>query len=74
MDPQELVPIATYREATQAELVRNALETEGIRAVVEGPHQGALTGALGVRLLVQAADAERAQAFVEQHEPGGTDV
>ncbi|HUG91294.1 MAG TPA: DUF2007 domain-containing protein [Planctomycetaceae bacterium] len=74
MDPQELVPIATYLEATQAEIVRNALEAEGIRAVVEGSHQGALTGTVGVRLLVQAADARRARTFVEGHEAGGAEM
>jgi Putative prokaryotic signal transducing protein len=68
MDPQELVPIASYSETTHAEVVRNALEAEGIRSVVEGPNQGAFTGAVQVRVLVQAADAERARAFVEEHE------
>jgi hypothetical protein len=71
MDPQELVPIATYSETTHAELVRNALEAEGIRAAVEGAHQGALTGAVHVRVLVQAADAERAREFIAEHEEGG---
>lgn len=72
MDPQELVPIATYRETTQAEIVRNALEAEGIRCEVEGPHQGALPGALSVRLFVQVADADKARRFIEEHEAGGT--
>ena len=70
MDPQELVAVATYSETAHAEVVRNALEAEGIRAVVEGPNQGSFTGALGVRVLVQATDAERARAFVEEHERG----
>jgi hypothetical protein len=70
MDPQELVAVATYPETAHAEVVRNALEAEGIRAVVEGSHQGAFTGAVAVRVLVQAADAERATAFIEEHERG----
>jgi hypothetical protein len=71
MDPQELVPVAAYRDTAQADIVRNALEAEGIRATVEGPHQGGLPGALEARVFVQAADAERARAFIQEHEPGG---
>lgn len=70
MDPQELVAVATYSETTHAEVVRNALESEGIRSVVEGPNQGSFTGAVQVRVLVQAADAERARAFIQEHEAG----
>ncbi|MBW3543111.1 MAG: NUDIX domain-containing protein [Planctomycetes bacterium] len=75
VDANEPIVVCTLRDAAQAEVIRNALEAEGIECAVEGARQAALTGAVDVRLLVPAHDAERARAFIAAHEasPGGRD-
>ena len=70
MAADELVALCTYRDETHAEIARNALENEGIWSAIEGEHQGGLPGVMNARLMVRAADAERARRFIEQHEAG----
>lgn len=73
MTEDSLVPIYTANDATRADLIRDALENEGIACAVEGEHQAALTGVVAVRLFVKAEDEARARAFIEEHERVGTD-
>ena len=68
LDRQELVPIYTAQDSVQAEILKNALEAEGIPAAVEGEHQGGFSGVLLLRLFVREPDAERARAFLASHE------
>lgn len=73
MDNMEPVPVLTTTHPNQAEIVKAALEAEGIPAEVEGGHQGSFAGVLTVRVFVRAVDAERAKAFLAEHgELGGT--
>lgn len=69
MDPLEPVPIYTTYEAAQAEIIKNALQAEGINCQIEGENQGGFAGALLIRLLVPAKDAVQARAILEAHEP-----
>ena len=68
LDQQELVPIYTAQDSVQAEILKNALEAEGIPASIEGEHQGGFSGVLLIRLFVREQDAARARAFIEDHE------
>lgn len=66
-DPNEPVPVLTLYEPTRAEFLKNMLEDEGIACEIEGENQGGLSGALIIRLMVRAADADRAREFLERH-------
>jgi Putative prokaryotic signal transducing protein len=65
---QELVTVFTATNEVEAEIIKNALESEDIRAIVEGPHQAGEVGLLGIGVKVQvaAADADRAREIVEE--------
>ena len=72
MDHLEPVPVLTTTQPGQAEIVKAALEAEGIPAEVEGENQGGFAGVLAVRVFVRAVDADRARAFLAEHgELGG---
>jgi hypothetical protein len=65
---EKLVPVYETSDLARAEVIRAALESEGIRCSLENPHQAGLTGVLQCRLFVLEEDADRARDFIEQHE------
>ena len=69
MDPKELVTVYTASNDVEAEIVKNALVNAGIKSFVEGSHQAAEAGLIGIPVHVQVAatDADRARKFVEKH-------
>lgn len=77
MDADDLVTIYTVSNAIEAEIIKNALEDEGIQCEIEGGHQAGEAGLIGIeiKLQVRPADAERATAFIKEHEHhhGGLD-
>ena len=72
MDTNDLVVVYTVANPVKAEIIKNALAEEGIRCFIEGENQAGEAGLIGIaiRLLVPAADADRAAKFIEQHERG----
>jgi hypothetical protein len=72
MDPNELVTVYTVANEIQAEIIKNALEEEGIPAFVEGGMQAGEAGLVGlpIRIEVAAHHAERARRFIENHQHG----
>jgi hypothetical protein len=54
----------------QAEIIKNALEAEGMRCFLEQEDQGGWAGLMNISVKVQvpAADAERARRFIRDHE------
>jgi Putative prokaryotic signal transducing protein len=70
MDSQDLVTVYTVSNPIEAEIIKNALEEEGITSFVEGGMQAAESGLTGlpVRIDVPVGDAERARSFIEAHE------
>jgi hypothetical protein len=54
----------------EAEIIKNALETEGITCFVEGEHQAGEAGLTGIliRIDVPAEEAARARQFIKAHE------
>ncbi len=62
-------PVEVYASKTlaDAEIVKNYLESEGIKCVLEGENQASLSGLLTVRILVRAWDEEKAQRILALH-------
>jgi hypothetical protein len=70
--PDDILTVYTTGNATEAEVLRAALEAEGIQCQVGGESQAGLAGVetMSIQLLVRADDFDRAKAFLEQHHHG----
>ena len=68
MDARDLISVYSCINAGEAEVLRNALQSEGIACRIDGEGQAGLAGVLELRLLVRAIDADRARAYIEKHE------
>jgi hypothetical protein len=73
-DIQDPVPIYTVKHASQAEIIKNFLESEGIPCSIDGEGQVGLAGILDIKLLVRAVDADRARQLVLQQEQAGQEA
>lgn len=62
----DLIPIWSGNTAMDAEVVKNFLTAAGIKCVAEGENQGGFAGALPIRVLVRAWDADHAKKLLEQ--------
>ena len=69
MSDEELVPVYTVKSPSQAEIIRNTLESEGIFCRLDGEGQAGLAGIMDISVVVAATDAERARAILQMHEP-----
>jgi len=69
MSEDTLVPIYQTTDVGRAEIIKGALEGQGIRCSLENEHQAALSGVLQCRLLVRQEDETLARDFIEAHEP-----
>ena len=69
MAEQELVTVYTVSNTVNADILRNFLESEGIRCFLEGAEQAGEVGLSGieVKLQVAADDAERARELITSH-------
>jgi hypothetical protein len=67
MELSELVTAFTSNHLAEAEILKNALEAEGIRCELDGQNQASLTGLLEIRGLVRAEDKERAEEILSEH-------
>ena len=68
MHMNELVEVYTTTHEAEAEVIRIALEEEGIASQISGKNQGSFAGALDVKVYVKACDAIAAQKFIEEHQ------
>lgn len=70
MNVEELKVVYTTNDPNTAEILRVALQGEGIKCEIEGENQGGFAGTnfAKIDLVVRAADYERARLFVESHE------
>jgi hypothetical protein len=69
VDAEELVKIYTVTDPNQAEIIKGALQADGIRCEIGGESQAGFTGLWDVDLYVRAEDADRATKIIESHEP-----
>jgi hypothetical protein len=68
MIDDELETVYTTTHAIAAEMMKMALENEGIGAYIEGENQAGLAGVLNISVRVSPQDVERAEAFVDEFE------
>lgn len=69
MDSQDPVTVFNTPNPVEADLIKNLLQTEGIRCVLEGHDQNFLPGsmAIPIHIMVEAANADRARKLIESH-------
>jgi hypothetical protein len=67
MDANEPVVVRTTNNFAEAEILKNLLESEGIKCDLDGENQGSFTGILDMRILVRALDEERARQVLASH-------
>ena len=74
MDIRELVTVYTVTNPVEGELIKNALNAEGIRCYLDGVGQAgeAGIGAFEIKVQVPAGDADRARKFIDAHEGRAT--
>jgi hypothetical protein len=71
MDIHDPVCVYTLSDPVRADLIKNYLQSEGIRSVLEGHDQGGLFPgfiAVDIKVLVGAGDADRAARLIKEHE------
>lgn len=68
IDPDEPFAVYVTNDLTKAEIVKNALNAEGIKAEVDAQTQGGLMELLDVRVLVRARGSKRAKTLIEKTE------
>lgn len=65
-DHEEPVSIYTVNNATEADIIRNALKAEGIACEIGGETQAGLAGVLEIDILVPADEAGRAKKVLRE--------
>ena len=70
MDSEDLVTVFTVGNSIKAEIVKNALEAEGIRCFLENANQADLQNliTMDIKIQVPAPDAARARELIEENE------
>jgi hypothetical protein len=70
MEYHDLVNVYSARDTVQAEIIRNYLQSEGIRCVVDGANAASQMpiGAFEIRLLVEAGNADKARKLIDAQE------
>jgi hypothetical protein len=69
MEIDDLETVYTLTDANQAEVVKNFLQSEGVRCFLDGEQAGSLgLSAFTIRVQVRAGDADRARKLIESHE------
>jgi Putative prokaryotic signal transducing protein len=67
MDANEPAVVYTTNNTSDAEILKNVLEGEGIECELDGENQGGFVGVLDVKILVRASDEERARRVLASH-------
>jgi hypothetical protein len=68
VSPDEPFTIYTLNDYYEAEIIKSALESEGIRCELDGERQAGLAEVLPIGITVRAKDADRARKIIIQHE------
>ncbi len=69
MDLNEPVVIHTTNNFAEAEILKNLLESEGIKCALGGENQGSFADVLGIPIMVRTGEAERARQGLAAHSP-----
>ena len=62
--PNALVTVLKLKDPVKAEIIKGALEEQGIRCLLDGAGQAGLSGLLTIRIQVLGADRARAEALL----------
>ena len=68
MEIDEPVTVYTVNNPCEAEIIKMALQGQGISCQLDGEGQAGLSDILAIGILVPARDADRAQKYIEQNE------
>ena len=68
MKANDPVTVYTVHDPNEAEVVKTALQGEGIPCHLDGEYQAGLSDILEIGILVRARDADRAQRIIRQSE------
>jgi hypothetical protein len=60
--------VYTVTDRGQGEIIKGALQAEGIRCELGGESQAGYTGLWEIDVMVRAADAARARKIIQSHE------
>jgi len=64
MTPDDLVTVYTVHSAAEAEIIKNALEADGIACSIGNESQAGLAGLLEIVVQVRATDEPRARELI----------
>ena len=72
VQPDDVTEVFSTDDANEAEILRAALHSEGMKCEIDGQSQAGLVGLgmMEIRLLVRAEDYDRARAYIEKHHRG----
>lgn len=68
MNMNDPVMVYTLDDPLEAEVVKNALRSQGIPCELDGQRQAALSHVLQIGVLVRAQDADRARRLIRGHQ------
>lgn len=68
MSELDLVSVYNSYDIMHVEVIKAALEGEGIRCMIDSESQAGLVNVMEVHLMVSEKDAATAREFIEQHE------
>jgi hypothetical protein len=70
MDNEDLVTVYTVSNSVEGEIIKNALQAQGIRCFLSGENQAAEAGLIGLAIQVQVplASADKARKLIAAHE------
>jgi hypothetical protein len=66
MDRKDLVTIFTVQNPMKAEIIRAALQSAGIPCEIGGESQAGFAGVLGIDVMTQVGDLERARTHLRK--------
>lgn len=68
LGPMDLVEVYTVTDPSLAEIIKAALQRDGIACWIEGENQAGFAGILSISLLTRARDADKARRIVESYD------
>jgi hypothetical protein len=71
MRSRELVTVYTLADSVKAEIIKNALDAEGIHCFLEGANQAGGLSGVNIKVQVPEDDVEHAREILAEHERPG---
>lgn len=71
MAEHELTTVFKSHDVMEAEMIKMALEGEGVPSQLENAHQAGFSGVFDVKVYVRSEDAERAREIIKNLESSG---